>query len=41
MKKILLGLVLIMGTLFTQVWAEDNPRAVIILMHGKLGTDKW
>ncbi len=30
MKKILLGFVLVFATLFTSVWAEDNPRAVII-----------
>ena len=30
MKKLLLGFVLVLATLFTSVWAEDNPRAVII-----------
>jgi len=30
MKKMLLGFVLVLATLFTSVWAEDNPRAVII-----------
>ncbi|BAF72962.1 VWA domain-containing protein [Sulfurovum sp. NBC37-1] len=30
MKKLLLGLVLVVAALFTQVAAEDNPRAVII-----------
>ena len=30
MKKFLLGFVLVIATLFTSVWAEDNPRAVII-----------
>ncbi len=30
MKKILLGLVLVFTTLFTNVLAEDSPRAVII-----------
>lgn len=30
MKKLLLGFVLIFTTMFTSVWAEDNPRAVII-----------
>ncbi|HIQ46363.1 MAG TPA: VWA domain-containing protein, partial [Sulfurovum sp.] len=30
MKKMLLGFVLVLATLFTSVWAENNPRAVII-----------
>ena len=30
MKKLLLSFVLVFATLFTGVWAEDNPRAVII-----------
>ena len=30
MKKLLLGFVFVFATLFTNVWAEDNPRAVII-----------
>ncbi len=30
MKKILLGFVLVFATLFTNGFAEDNPRAVII-----------
>jgi len=30
MKKLFLGFVLVLATLFTSAWAEDNPRAVII-----------
>jgi len=30
MKKLLLGFVLVFATLCANVWAEDNPRSVII-----------